>query len=152
MAFPRFFRNANEELIEYDGSPISWRVSVYALVIKNDQLLIIKDKTEKLHDIPGGGVELTENLEEALKREALEEAGAHITMGALVHLAEGYFYHSKEKKFFKTLQLFYEAELAGELEKPHHQTSEWVKFVPLREVNKYPLPAAVKDALKKIQS
>lgn len=149
MGIPRFFHNANEELVEYDESPLSWRVSAYSLIIHHDQLLVIKDKSEKLHDIPGGGLEMTESIEDALKREALEEAGAHILVGELVHLAQDYFYHSQEQRFYKTLQLFYSAELTGELEKPRHQTSDWVKFIPLSEITQYPLPAAVKKALER---
>lgn len=151
MAIPRFFRNADEELVEYDGTSLSWRVSAYTIIVKNEQLLIIKDKTEKLHDIPGGGIEMTESIAEGLKREALEEAGAHIALGELIHIAEDYFYHAKEKKFFKTIQLFYSAELLGELETPHHDTTAWAKFVPLTQLTQYPLPKAVRVAISKYQ-
>lgn len=52
----KIFLNADNEVIKYDGSGITWRVSVYAVVIRENQLLIIKNKLEKLHDIIGGGV------------------------------------------------------------------------------------------------
>jgi ADP-ribose pyrophosphatase YjhB (NUDIX family) len=52
------------------------RVGVYAVVMKDDHILLIKQKkgpyTGKL-DFPGGGMEFGESPEEALRRELVEE-------------------------------------------------------------------------------
>lgn len=150
MDFPPKFLTADEEWIEYDGSPVNWRVSIYALIFKDNNLLILKNKTEKLCDIPGGGVELNETLAEALQREAMEEAGASIIMGEFVHLKQDYFYHSGQKAFFKTIQLFYTANLRQELTEPTEKKTEWVKWVPLNKISEYALPVAVKESLTKL--
>lgn len=146
----KLFLNADHEEVPYDGSPIQWRVSAYAIVIKNDKLLIIKNRLEKLFDIIGGGVELGETIEEALHREALEESGAHIKVGTLVNAVTGWFYH-RNGTFYQTVQLFYTAELIGDLEKPTEKDIEWRDFVSLKEVGvKYRLSDAVEATLEKL--
>lgn len=150
MNLPSQFHNADDELVEYDGSPLSWRVSIYALIVHEKKILILKNRNEKLCDIPGGGIELDETLQQALQRECLEEAGAQVTIGNLVYLTEDYFYHSTQKAFYKTLQLFYRGTLKGKLTTPTENTTEWVKWVSFEEVPTTPLPQAVKKAIELI--
>lgn len=144
----RPFRNADQEPIPYDGTPVSWRVSAYALVLQNEKLLIIKNRKEKLHDMIGGGIEFGESIEDALHREAMEEGGAKVEVGELVHTSFDWFYHGRGT-FHQTIQLFYKAELIDNLQKPTEEDIEWVKFVPLSELSQYPLPTAVQIAISK---
>lgn len=146
----RVFTNADQEVVPYDGSPIEWRVSVYVMVIKDGKILLGKSKVEKLYDIPGGGIEIGESIEEAIEREALEEAGAKIKLGEVVSVCLDWFYHRKGK-FYQTLQMFYTAELIGELGQPTDEESEKVLWAPLAEIEKYPLPPVVYQAIQKIQ-
>ncbi len=141
------FHDCDENEVEYDGSPLSWRISAYAVIIKDDQILILKNRSEKLFDVPGGGVEMDESIEQAIQREAMEEAGAKIQIGKLVSISEDYFYHREEKAFFKTIQLFYTATLNGELGKPLDPRTEQVSFIPIEKLSSYPLPTAVQKAL-----
>lgn len=142
------FFNANQEPVEYDGSPITWRVSAYALVKKDKKILIIKNKLEKLYDIVGGGIEFGEDILDALKRECMEEGGATIKLGALLKAHVDWFYH-RNGKYYQTLQLFYAAELQGELEKPTESDIEWRDFVPVEQVgSKYRLPPIVEKVVK----
>ncbi|HEU4967013.1 MAG TPA: NUDIX domain-containing protein [Candidatus Saccharimonadales bacterium] len=53
-------------------------VGVFILNKKNELLLIESHKWKGLHIIPGGHVELGESLEDAVRRETLEETGLHI--------------------------------------------------------------------------
>ncbi|MBP7774964.1 NUDIX domain-containing protein, partial [Candidatus Woesebacteria bacterium] len=66
------FSNANLEPVPYDGSEVTWRVSAYALIIRDGKLLLAKSKHEKFYDVIGGGVDIGETIEEALHREAAE--------------------------------------------------------------------------------
>lgn len=70
------FSDANQESVEYDGSPLNWRVSAYAVIKQDGKVLIIKNKLEKLYDIVGGGIEFGEDILEALERECMEEGGS----------------------------------------------------------------------------
>jgi 8-oxo-dGTP pyrophosphatase MutT (NUDIX family) len=145
------FLNANLEEVPYDGSEISWRVSAYALVVNNNQLLLTKNKLEQFYDVLGGGVEIGETIEETLKREALEEAGAHITPGRLLFSAMDWFYHRKGR-FYQTLLLYYEANLLAELGKPADPSIAWSGFVPFEEVEKSYKLAAPSQAVASIQA
>lgn len=144
------FTNADQEIVEYDGSPLIWRVSAYVLIVQNDQLLILKNRTEKLYDVPGGGIDIDEDIETAIHREAMEEVGAKVKLGKLVHVQEGWFQY-KTGSFHHTVQLFYEAQLV-ELSKPTDVDTEFVGFVKLSEITKYPLPMSVHKALEKLNT
>jgi 8-oxo-dGTP diphosphatase len=139
----RTFLDANQDLVAYDGSEIHWRVSAYAFVVKNNELLIIKNVRERFNDIIGGGIEEGETIPEALTREAMEEGGVNIEIESLLHAEIGWFYH-ENGKYYQTCQLFYSAKLDDELQTPTEQEIEWVKFVPATEIGtKYRLPKTV---------
>lgn len=112
--------------------------------------MILKNKNEKLYDVPGGGIELGETIEEALQREAMEEAGATITIGKLIHLQQGFFKHGNGN-FYQTVQLFYAAELIADLQQPSDHTTEFVQFTALTGLDDYPLPNAVLTALEHLR-
>lgn len=139
----RTFVNANREPVPYDGSPITWRVSAYSLIVKEGQLLLAKSRLEKFYDVIGGGIEIGETIEETLHREALEEGGAHIKIGQLLFSTVDWFYHRKGV-FYQTLQLFYESELVGPLTQPTDPEIEWSGLVPFSEVEtKYQLSNSI---------
>lgn len=143
----RQFTDADQEPISYSQQELTWRVSAYALVVKDGKLLIIKNKLEKLHDIIGGGIEFGETIEDALHREAMEEGGVKIKIGKLLGTALDWFYH-KKGTYHQTLQLFYLAELSGELNSPTDLDIEWVGFVNLDEIGtKYHLPPVVENVI-----
>lgn len=143
----KIFTDADQEVVAYDGSPVDWRNSAYAFVVESGQILLVKNRLEKLYDIPGGGIDLGETLEEALAREALEEAGAKLKIGSLLDQQVDWFYH-RGGKYYQTLQLFFTASLVGELNKPSDPDIEWAGFVPISELTKYPLPRAASQVLR----
>jgi 8-oxo-dGTP pyrophosphatase MutT (NUDIX family) len=147
----RTFRDADEQIIHYDHSPLAWRVSAYAVIRRGAEVLLIKNATEKLYDVVGGGVEFGETIEDAIYREAKEEAGATVRLGRLLHTKVDWFYYRKHTQFFQTLQLFYEAELCEELSVATEAETEWVGWVPLNKVGtSYPVPVTVQLAISKL--
>jgi 8-oxo-dGTP pyrophosphatase MutT (NUDIX family) len=143
----KLFHNADQEIVQYDGTPLSWRVSAYVVVRKNDRILIIKNKLEKLYDVVGGGIEFGEDVEEALARECIEEAGIKVKVGRLLKAHVGWFSH-RNGNFYQTLQLFYEAEPLGDLLPPTETDIEWRDFVPVSDIgNKYRLPPVVESVI-----
>lgn len=47
------FHDANGNVVAYDGSEVAWRVSAYALIVENGQILLVKNKREQLFDVVG---------------------------------------------------------------------------------------------------
>lgn len=129
------WRDANNQPVEYDGSPIDWRISSYAVVVQQDSVLLMRDKNNYLYTVPGGGVELEESLETGLVRELQEEMGAQIAVGSLLDAKEDWFYHAQEKRFYHAVLLFYEAKLIGELGRPSDPKVTFTGFVPLAELS-----------------
>lgn len=54
-----------------------FRVSIKALVIKNDKILLIQEPDSRW-ELPGGGLEHNETIERAIKRELKEEIGVGV--------------------------------------------------------------------------
>lgn len=69
---------------------LSWRPSAYAIVIKDDHLLVCS-VLKRGYDLPGGGLELHETTEMAVIREAKEETGIAVQNPRLVGYTETFF-------------------------------------------------------------
>lgn len=145
---PTTFRDSNHELIKYDGSPVSWRVSLYGICIIDEKLLLIKHVDEKFYDVPGGGVEMTESLDEALERESIEEAGWVLTAIRPVLVKSDWFYHSEEARFYKSLQVYFEAAGEQKLLSPTDERIRFAELVPLSALADYPLYPNLEEALQ----
>ena len=55
-----------------------FRPAGYAVVIDNDKVLLCNTKSTGKYWFPGGGVDLGEKLEDAIRREVREETGIEI--------------------------------------------------------------------------
>lgn len=141
------FHDANEQLVQYDGSTLKWRVSAYSLILNSHQeLLTVVNREEQLLDVPGGGIEFGESIATALSREAREEAGATIRILRFLSLHEDFFYHSGDHQFYQTIQLFYQAELLSKLIPPTDPRITQVVWTPLAQVNQMNFYQAIKTA------
>jgi 8-oxo-dGTP pyrophosphatase MutT (NUDIX family) len=147
----RPFRDANYNPVEYDGSPVTWRVSCYGLYIEAGTLLVIKHAGEKFWDIPGGGIEPLEKVAAGLARESREEAGWHFELGSIIDTKDDWFYHTSEKRFYHSMQLYSHVTSAHQVGKPTEAKIEQVKFVPLDVVTDLPLYPNAIAALAKLR-
>lgn len=66
------------------------RISAKAIIIDNDKLLLTKNQDDEgyFYLFPGGGQEHGETLEQAVRRECLEEVGEQVEVGSLVFIRE----------------------------------------------------------------
>lgn len=61
-----------------------FKIAVSAFIVRNNQLLILKRADDEaflpgVWEVPGGGVDEGESIEEGVIRETVEEAGIHVT-------------------------------------------------------------------------
>ena len=69
------------------------RPAVYAIIIHDEHVLLVKAQTTGRWMQPGGGIEKGETIEEALRRELLEEAGITVDIGDFAHFLADFFYY-----------------------------------------------------------
>lgn len=68
-----------------------FHVGAYGILIDNGKILLIKKSKgayKGLYDLPGGGIEFGETIEEALKRELMEETGVLVNNFSFVDYNE----------------------------------------------------------------
>jgi len=66
-------------------------VSQKALIIEADRVLLVKDVARSKWELPGGLLELGENLALGLKREVYEETGLSVEIGAPISVGDTWF-------------------------------------------------------------
>lgn len=95
------------------------RLSVKAIIVREGRLLALKchDKEGVWYVLPGGGQQAGETLDEALRRECLEELGCDVRMGALRFVRD---YIAKNHEFAATegdahqVELMFECDLKSQ--------------------------------------
>lgn len=70
---------------------INHTLGVGAVVIKDNKILVIKDRLWKKYKLPGGYIDDRENISKALQREVFEETGVKIELESIVSLAHSAF-------------------------------------------------------------
>ena len=76
-------------LREFDGRnyapdwPVRSREAVRAIILRDEQIAMVKSETAGYYKFPGGGIEPGETHTEALIRETLEETGLRIRPGSI---------------------------------------------------------------------
>ena len=127
------------------------KIAVSSFIVKNGKLLILKrDESEEFlpgyWEVPGGSVEVGENIAEAVVREAKEEAGIDVIAGRLFAHFEFLDRHNQSKvnMNFLCTQNNTAQEVnpeAGEMNK-----AAWVE---MDELEKYKMTPNMMDACKK---
>jgi 8-oxo-dGTP diphosphatase len=136
------------------------RVSTKAVIVQNDALLVISGRGEHGEEyfyLPGGGQEKFETLEEALKRECLEEIDARVSVGDVMFVKD-YIARNHEVSYaivdpdFHQVDVFFECSLEpGEIPKngsSPDSTQQGVMWLPMYELENAKLyPQELKRAL-----
>ena len=110
------------------GCPYIERPSAYA-VLRNASGCFALIRTPRGFYLPGGGIEASETPEQAIQREAMEEAGLIVESRALVGKAIEIVYSPEENACFEKRCVFMEAEVVGQI--PSHEGDHeliWVDF------------------------
>ncbi len=118
---------------EYPDSPI---VGVGAIVFEEDRVLLAKraqDPGKGTWTLPGGALELGERLEEAVKREILEEASIGIKVCGLVKLVDRIVREGERVRYHYVIADFWGYPVSGRLEAGSDVSD--VRYVSLGEVH-----------------
>ncbi len=100
-----------------EGVECKKRLGVYAVIFEEDKIAIIR--TPKGYFLPGGGVNEHEEIEEALRREVIEELGWEIRIKKYIGEAKQFFSTgTNEKTYHESTGHFYIAGKTAETSEP----------------------------------
>jgi 8-oxo-dGTP diphosphatase len=132
----------------------SVRVSVKAIVLVDGRILLARhrDRHGNWYSLPGGGQEHGETLEEAVRRECLEETGFRIRLGPLLFVRDYIAAHhefAEEDPGAHQVELMFQCQLLDEKQDPGGRVPdpmqtgvEWVEVSPLATCRLYPKAVA----------
>lgn len=129
---------------EVETSKLTFRPAVYGIIIKNNKILLSKQWDG--YDLPGGGVELGEHIEQALIREVKEETGFDIEVKDVVYANSSFFKLPVSGKNVQSIHLYFESEIIGgkistefldEDEKTYASQAEWVELSQIKNLKMY---------------
>jgi 8-oxo-dGTP diphosphatase len=133
------------EFTEYDT-----RLGGYAVVIRDGHVLLAlwNEPEVPTWTLPGGGIELHEDLEDGVVREVREESGYDVALGRLLGVDTRVTrperrYHPAGDRFQKSVRVVYEATVTGgDLAAEVDGTTDEARWIPLADV-----PALVREPL-----
>lgn len=122
-------------------------------VIFNPEGKVLLCKSQKWNDqyvIPGGHIELGEEMEKALKREVLEETGLHIYDIKLISLKESIYSSTfHERKHF--IFIDYQCKTNSSNVELNDEADDY-EWVDLKEIENYNLGGFVKELLLRLKN
>ena len=78
MLFNETYYRDDKNLLDFDNGNIILRNAVRAIITNNNKILMVHLEKTNEYKFPGGGIEPNETINEALKREVLEEIGYNV--------------------------------------------------------------------------
>ena len=135
-------RNGNKYAVPADE--LTFRPSVYAIIIENDHILLSKPWDG--YDFPGGGIEIGETIQEALIHEVKEETGLAVSVGKLVNCEDSFYKLHSTGSYIHSLLLYYLCSITGgeiskeffdENERTYMDKPEWINLKEIQKVKFY---------------
>ncbi|MFX1513226.1 MAG: NUDIX hydrolase [Promethearchaeota archaeon] len=126
---------------KYPQHPI---VSVHVIIIKGNKVLLVKraqPPSQGRWSIPGGVIELGESVNEAARREVLEECGIKIEIGKVLNIGENVIHDGKGLVQFHYILIFKLANyVSGEIH-PGSDAAEvrWTTYEELDPLDMHPV-------------
>lgn len=136
------------------SNPSLFKIAVSAFIVRDNRLLILKRSAHEtflpgVWEVPGGGIDEGEAIEDGVKRETWEEAGLHVTPKQLFG-----FFEYLDGRQQKTVNLNFICALDSPSEEPRTGLGEMIEaaWATLEELDQYPFTSramleACKEAL-----
>ena len=132
------------------------RLSIKAIIIKNNKILLTYNRYrgEAFYLLPGGGQKHGEPMDEALKRECLEEIGYHVELGQIVfirdYIGKNHQFAVEDKEIHQVELMFFCKLLDGSLKDAQMDDTyqigvKWIPLKALKDINIY--PCILKEAI-----
>lgn len=115
-----------------------FRIGVYGLLMDGNKVLVQTHPYTKKFGLPGGAVDMGETLDEALKREFIEETNLNIKVKNIFEVSEQLFTNPNFDEDSHSFFLFYKVEkISGQLvTRGNGDDVLGVKYVNFRDLNK----------------
>ena len=84
-----------------------FRPASYAVIVNDGKILLLDTRSTGKLFLPGGGVDLGESIEEALKREVKEEVGIKVKIVKFLKFKESFFYYDPLDEAYQNLSFFF---------------------------------------------
>jgi ADP-ribose pyrophosphatase YjhB (NUDIX family) len=136
--------DVNDEEYEIDSSQLKFRPSVYGVIIGDGKILLSKQWDG--YDFPGGGMELGETVEEALKREVKKETGLDVETKEIVYCGNSFFKSMHGENFMNCILMYFLCEVASgkvtteffsEHEKEYLSEAQWIDLRDVKNIKFY---------------
>ena len=108
--------------LDASGSPRQFRIGVYALIFDEEKVLLALRRDANWWNLPGGGLEIGETVEEGVCREVREETGLEVAVEYLVGV------YSKPQK--QEVVLTFRCRMLGGTLTPTEESRECRYFSP----------------------
>lgn len=154
----------NNELHEVNEYELRFRPSAYGILIEDNEILLTRQYVG--YEFPGGGIEIGETIQDAVKREFFEETGLDVEVCELIHCETSFFHPGHSKKYVNEfwncpLIYFTVKKISGELsidnfdeeEKEYAKMAEWIKLSDVKNtrfINSVDSPMIIEKAKKLI--
>ncbi len=148
-----------EKLTAFDTRryPIRPHVGVGILLVRNKHLLLIKRKYNPdagYWSIPGGHLDIGEEVEKAAKREGFEETGFKVKVTKLAGIIDKIMYDDDGKiEYHYVLLNFFVEQIEGDSNQAPIADDDALdaKFVPFNELKEYELTTSLIKLLKQLK-
>ena len=148
-----------EELTAFDTRkyPIRPHIGVGILLIRNNQLLLVKRKYDPdvgYWSIPGGHLDLGEKIQKAAVREAFEETGFKVKISRLAGIIDKIMYDNDGKiEYHYVLINYFVEQIEGDPNQAPKAADDALdaKFVPFDELKDYKLTESLIELLKQLK-